>query len=178
MEFRNEILPVGRLSYIGTPLRTNVRASWRRGVEVDLAVQPLDRLHLGLTATVMRARIVDFTDDETGQSYHNVEPLLTPKVITSQHASLDLTRTVSVSLTGRYYGRSQLDNTENSALTLPAYYTADISAEWTLGVHGLSVHVNNATNSRRYASGHVAFGEARYYVLPPLNAFLLARIGM
>ena len=39
-EFRHEILPLGRLSYIGTPLRTNVRSSWRRGVEPDLTLRP------------------------------------------------------------------------------------------------------------------------------------------
>lgn len=178
MEFRNEILPVGRLSYIGTPLRTNVRASWRRGVELDLSAQPLESVRLGLTGTVMRARIADFTDDATGQDYHDVEPLLTPKFTSSQRVAVDLTRTLSLTLTGRYSSRAQLTNTGDRALTLPAYYAADLSADWRLGSHGLALYVNNATNSRRYASGHVSFGEARYYVLPPLNVFLLARIGM
>ncbi len=33
MNFRNEIAPIGALSYIGNPLRENVGASYRRGVE-------------------------------------------------------------------------------------------------------------------------------------------------
>jgi len=178
MEFRNEILPVGRLSYIGTPLRTNVRASRRRGVEVDANVEPLDRLRLGLTATAMRARIADYTDDETGQSYHDVEPLLTPKFLTSQRVALDLTHNLSITLSGRYSGRAQLNNTGDPALVLPSYYVADVIADWTHGSQGLSLYVNNATNSYYYGSGHVSGGEARYYVLPPLNVFLLARVGM
>jgi iron complex outermembrane receptor protein len=177
MAFRNEILPVGRLSYIGTPLRTNVRASWRRGVELDLTAQLLEAVRLGLTATAMRARIADFTDDETGQAYRDVAPLLTPSFTSSQRVAFDLTRTLSLTLTGRYSSRAQLTNTGDRAFTLPAYYTADLSADWKSGAHGLALYVNNATNSRRYASGHVSFGEARYYVLPPLNVFLLARIG-
>ena len=36
MEFRDEIAPIGALSYIGTPLRKNVGASYRRGVEADV----------------------------------------------------------------------------------------------------------------------------------------------
>jgi hypothetical protein len=54
----------------------------------------------------------------------------------------------------------------------------DLSAHWLRRAHGMSLHVNNATNSRRFASGHVAFGEARYYILPPLNAMLLVRTGL
>jgi iron complex outermembrane receptor protein len=177
MEFRNEILPVGRLSYIGTPLRTNVRASRRHGVELDATFQPLDRLRLGATATAMRARIADYTDDETGQAYHNVEPLLTPRFVSSQRASWDLTRALSVTLSGRYSSRAQLTNTGNAALALPSYSTADVVFDWNRGPQGLSLYVNNVTNARRYASGHVSGGEARYYVLPPFNVFLLARVG-
>ena len=178
MEFRNEILAVGRLSYIGTPLRTNVRASRRRGVEIDANAEPWDRLRLGLTATAMRARIADYTDDQTGLAYHNVEPLLTPKFLTSQRVALDVTRAVSITLNGRYSSRAQLTNTGDPALVLPSYYVADVILDWSQGPRGLSLYVNNAANARRYGSGHVSGGEPRYYVLPPLNVFLLARVGM
>ncbi|MEX2152091.1 MAG: TonB-dependent receptor [Gemmatimonadaceae bacterium] len=178
MEFRNEILPIGQLSYIGTPLRTNVRASWRRGMEADLAIQPFRALQLGLTATAMRARIANFTDDETGQSYKNVEPLLTPNFMTSHYARLELTRALSATLSGQYSGRSQLTNTSDPSLTLAPYYVANVAADWSRGAYGLSLYVNNATNSGGNASGHVSFGEARYYVLPPFNVFLLGRLGL
>lgn len=178
MEFTNEILPVGQLSYIGTPLRTNVRASWRRGIETDITVQPFDALRIGLTATAMRARIADFTDDETGQSYHDVEPLLTPRFVSSQVVSLALSSAFSLTVSGQYSSRAQLSNTGDPSLTLPSYHVANASADWTRGSHGLSLHANNITNSRRFASGHVAFGEARYYVLPPLSLFLVARLGL
>jgi iron complex outermembrane receptor protein len=178
MEFRNEILPVGQLSYIGTPLRTNVRSSWRRGVETDFTARPHDRVRVGMTLTAMRANIANFTDDETGQTYRDVEPLLTPKLLGAQRVSVDVTRDLSVTVNGRYSSRAQLTNTGDPALRLPAYYAADVSGDWTRGRNSLSLYVNNAANSRRYASGHVSFGEARYYVLPPLSVFLLARIGM
>jgi iron complex outermembrane recepter protein len=178
MAFRNEILPVGKLSYIGTPLRTNVRASQRRGVEVDLGAQPLDRFRVGVTATAMRARIADYTDDETGQAYHDVEPLLTPRFLSSQRATLDLTSQLSVTIASRYSSRAQLTNTGDATLVLPSYSTADATVDWNRGPHGLSLYVNNLANTQRYASGHVSSGEARYYVLPPLNVFLLARVGL
>ena len=176
MSFTNEILPVGELSYIGTPLRTNVPSSWRRGVEVDGAVSPLPGLRLSANATAMRGRIASFTDDASGQSYAGVEPLLTPRFTSGQRVAYDLSRTVTLELAGRYASRSFLTNTGDPALTLPAHFVADLATRWRRGDYEVTLHVNNVGNSRRYAGGHVAFGEARYYVLPPVNAFLMARL--
>ena len=178
MSFHNEILAVGRLSYIGTPLRTNVPSSWRRGVELDMTGRPVPRLELAMNVTAMRGNVVAFTDDETGQSYRDVAPLLTPRLLSTQRARVDLLRGFSLSGTGRYASRSQLTNTGDPSLALPASFTADAALDWTRRNHGVSLYVNNVANSRAYASGHVSVGEPRYYVLPPLNFFLLARVGM
>jgi len=178
MEFRDEILAVGRLSYIGTPLRTNVRASQRRGVELDADARPWDRVQLAVTATAMRGRIADYTDDESGLAYHDVEPLLTPRLITSERVSVDATRSLTLSLTGRSSSHAQLNNTGDPSLRLPAFVSADASIDWHRGGRGVTLYVNNLSNAQRYASGHVAYGEARYYVLPPRNAFLLAKLAV
>ena len=175
MEFRNEILPVGQLSYIGTPLRTNVPSSWRRGLELDGSAQ-VGRLHGGATATLMRARIASFTDDATATSYKDVAPLLTPEFTATHWTTMQLSREFSVGATGRFAGNSYLNNTGDNALTLPSQYTLDLSAHWSSRGRGLSLYVNNALNSRRFASGHVSGGEARYYVLPPVNAMVIVRL--
>lgn len=178
MQFRNEILPVGELSYIGTPLRTNVERSWRRGIEVDVAARPTDRLEAGLGATLMRGQIARFTDQSTGQSYRDVEPLLTPRFTTNHWTTVRIVRSVTVTGTGRYVGQSRLSNTAEASLTLPAHYVADLSARWSVGGSSLSLHLNNVANSRRYSGGHVSYGEARYYVLPPLNIHVTAQLGL
>jgi iron complex outermembrane recepter protein len=178
MEFRNEILPVGRLSYIGTPLRSNVGASWRRGIELDATASPTPDFSVGATATFMRARIAEYTDDEAGVTYHDVEPLLTPRFTSGQRVSLRVSPRLRLGLTGQYVSRSFLTNTGSSALTLPSNWLGGLESEWTRGPHGITVRVNNVTNSRRFGGGHVSFGEARYYVLPPLNVFVQARLGM
>lgn len=177
MEFRNEILPVGQLSYIGTPLRTNVPSSWRRGLELDGSLH-VDRLRTGATATLMRARIASFTDDATATSYMEVPPLLTPELTATHWTTMSVSSSISLGATGRFVGASHLNNTGDDTLTLPAQYTLDLTAHWNNRGRGVSLHVNNALNARRFASGHVSVGEARYYVLPPLNAMLLLRLGL
>ena len=176
MEFRDEILPIGQLSYIGTPLRTNVPSSWRRGVETDFSARPAERVRLGFNATMMRARIARFTDDATGTTYQDVPPLLTPEFTSTQSVSIDATRALSLDATGRFVGNSRLTNTDDPALSLPSQYTFDVAMRWTFGKVGVTALINNAGNARRFASGHASGGEARYYVLPPRNGQLLVRL--
>jgi iron complex outermembrane receptor protein len=176
MEFRNEILPVGALSYIGTPLRTNVPASWRRGIEVDLAWKPSSRIEAGVNATGMRSRIREFTDATSGTSYRNTEALMSPRFISGQRVSLAASPSVTLSLNSTYTSRAQLDNTGNAALTLPAAWIGNVSGEWRIRRHALGVHVNNVTNADAYGGGHVVGGEARYFVVQPVNLFIAARL--
>ena len=178
MEFRNEILPVGALSYIGTPLRTNVPASWRRGAEVDVAWQPGRFLEAGLNATMMRSRIREFTDASSGTSYRNTEALMSPRFISGQRITLTPMDALSLSVHSTYTSRAQLDNTGNSALTLPASFIANASAEWRAGRHVFALHVNNVANANAFGGGHVSGGEARYFVVQPINLFLVARLVM
>ena len=178
MEFRNEILPVGRLSYIGTPLRTNVPSSWRRGLEGELTLRPHERVQVDLAATAMRARIARFTDDETGISYSNTEPLLTPAFVGAARLAFNATRTLELGAAVRSSSRARLTNTNDATATLPAHSVLDLSADWQRGRYGVTAYLNNATDSERYGGGHVAFGEARYYVLQPVNLHVLARIRM
>jgi outer membrane receptor protein involved in Fe transport len=153
-----------------------VGSSWRRGVETDVTLLPRPWIELGLAVTAMRGQIAEFTDDEAAVTYHEVEPLLTPRFTSAQRLVLRPSSALAIGAQGILTSRSQLDNTGNSALTLPGYFIGNLSAEWTRNAYALSLHLNNVTNTDRFAGGHVSFGEARYYVLPPRSAFLLAKV--
>ena len=179
MRFHNEILPIGALSDIGTPLRKNVRASRRRGVELDASFYGIPRLMLGGNATLMRGRIDTYTDDATNITYENVEPLLTPRVLLNHRAELSLGRT-SVGLDGRYTGRSFLRNTGEREFMLPSSYVLDASAGWRppilSGRQELRLQINNVTNTRAFASGYSDGAQSLYYVVPPRNVMVTARL--
>ena len=178
MDFRNEIEPIGALSYLGLPLRKNVRASYRRGIELDGTYRLPANFTLSANATIMNAKIAEYTDDGSGETFHGVEPLLTPKVTTAQRLTWDARRHFTISLGGRYTGRSQLDNTGNPDMILPASYVADglVECRFGNGRHALAVRGENLTNSKRYGSG---YGGDRpyYYVLPPRSVFATLELG-
>jgi iron complex outermembrane receptor protein len=177
MRFRNEITPIGELSDIGLPLRKNVRSSYRRGVEADITWQPHTRLLTTFNATLSRNRIAEYTDDATEETYHDVEPLLTPRVLVNHAIDWQATRELSLSVGGRYVGRSFLANTSDSRFVTPSAYIVDAGAAWQLGRHELALRVMNVGSTRFYAAGYTDGTTPYYYISAPRAIFATATIG-
>jgi iron complex outermembrane receptor protein len=177
MRFRNEITPVGALSYIGLPLRKNVRASWRRGVEADVTWRPVPTIATSVNATLSRNRIAEYTDGATGVTYRDVEPLLTPRVLINHAVDWQMTRELSVSINGRYVGRSFLANTGDAAFTTPSAHLLDAGLAWQRGRHELALRVMNLGSARFYASGYTDGTSPYYFVTAPRAIFVTATLG-
>lgn len=177
MDFRNEITPIGALSYIGLPLRKNVRESYRRGLEADARYRATSRLVLAANLTVSRNRIGEYTDDATGQTYRDVEPLLTPAVVSNQSAELALGRSLTLMLNGRYLSRSFLANTSDSRFVTPAAYAMDAGVTWRVGDLTLLTQLRNLTNARVFTGGYTDGITSYYYILAGRNAIVTAKIG-
>jgi iron complex outermembrane receptor protein len=177
MRFRNEITPVGELSYIGLPLRKNVRASYRRGLEADITWHPVASVSASANATLSRNRIAEYTDDATGATYRDVEPLLTPKVLVNHTVDWQMTRTISLSLGGRYVGRSFLANTGDERFMTPSAHLLDAGLAWQVGRHELALQVMNLGSARFYAAGYTDGTSPYYFVTAPRALFVTATVG-
>jgi iron complex outermembrane receptor protein len=175
MRFDNEILPIGELSYIGTPLRENVPSSYRRGVEVDVTYRPTPNVVLAGNATVMTSRIREYAD-RAGVTYRHVPALLTPRVQSAQRVTWAPIPGLELSAEGRYIGKSQLTNTNDPGLVLPSTYVMDARASWSVGRYSLTVFGFNVNDSRGYSTGNVSSsGTPRYFVLAPPNIQVILR---
>ena len=175
MRFRNEILPIGELSYIGTPLRKNVPRSYRRGIEMDATMRPTDDWDLSANVTLMTSRINEFTDRD-GNTYRDVSALLTPKFQSMQRITWRPVAMLELSTEGRYTARSQLTNTNDPGAVLPADYVVDGRATATFGRYEVSLFGGNLGNSDGYSTGNVSSsGTPRYFVLAPRNLHLMIK---
>ena len=175
MNFHNEISPIGPLSYLGLPLRKNVDRSYRRGVEVDLAFHATSALTARLNTTLSQNRIDEYTDDATGATYTDVEPLLTPRILANGSLTYALGRSLQLSLDGRFVGKSYLANTSDSRFMTPGRATADAGAAWSFDRYSLGVRINNLTGTRFYTGGYTDGTTSYYYVLPPHSVFATLR---
>ena len=172
MEFHDEIAAIGKLSLTGNPLRQNVDRSYRRGVEGEVAWRLSPRVTATANLAVMQARIADYVDESAGVTYHDVEPLMTPPVVSNQRLEMQLSDEFSLSLGGRYVDRSHLANDGDPALVMPSSWLADGGLTWRRGAVEVRAQVNNALDARAYAGGYASGAERDFYPVASRN-FLL-----
>lgn len=177
MDFKNEIAAIGRLSYIGLPLRKNVNSSFRSGVEIDLSYTPINGLTINQNFVYCYSKIREYTTDYDNITYKNVNPLLTPNIISNTNISYK-NGWFMIGLSGRYVSKSYLDNTQNDNFITPDYFLLD-------GVVGLQYQgfemkfmINNITNQRYYNSGYVGYNSSNqqtsaYFVGAPVNYYMM-----
>ena len=186
MRFHNEIAPIGQISELGYELRKNVARSVRRGLESDITWQALPRLAVVATASVLDARIADYTDDATGLSYHDVTAVMSPKFVSGHGIRAALSSWLSLDLDGRYTSRMMLTNTGDPAFVVPASWYADGALTFSAGGQSVLVAVRNLFDNRVYTGGYpgplagsndVNAMEPYYYTLAPRNVTVTARVG-
>ena len=164
MEFREEIAPIGALSLTGSPLRVNVGASYRRGVEAELRWLATSRFSIDATLALTDARIRRFTDATTGLTYDHVRPRMTPRAVASQAADWRLPRGFALQVEARELSAAALTNTDDWQARLPAYALADAALSWAHGATAVSVRVNNVFDRLAYGGGYAS--EGTNYVFP------------
>lgn len=178
MYFRDEIAPIGALSYIGLPLRKNVARSRRVGLELDAEYRGVPRTLLSANAVMSRSHIAEYLDDATGARYQDVDALLSPRLVINHSAVYQARRSLSLSLHGRYVGRSFLANTGDAEFVAPRSYVLGAGSELGVGRHAVSLRIENVTSARAYASGYTDGTNSYFYVSAPRSVFLTARIGL
>jgi iron complex outermembrane receptor protein len=176
MNFKNEIAPIGRLSYIGLPLRKNVKSSFRSGVEIDATYRPIKNIAFRQSFSYSYNRIRQWsTDDSIPQVYNNVSPLLTPNIISNTSISFNW-KIVTIGLSSRYISSSYLDNTMNSDYKTPDYLLIDGSIGIDYKSLSIRTMINNITGVRYFTSGYVGYNGVTttpaYFIGAPRNIYV------
>lgn len=176
MQFRNEIAAIGQVAVTGSQIRQNVPRSSRIGIEGELGWQAHETLLLTGNATLMRARIEEYTDEAAGITYRDVAPVLTPALIANAQAAWTPHRDLELTLSARHVAESQLANDGNAALVTPAFTLADLGAAYTLRGTTLRVQVQNLFDATAYAAGYTD-GTERYF-FPVATRTVLATVAL
>ena len=168
MRFRDEIARTGATTPLGYDIRANVGKSYRRGLEVDAAYAITSALDFGASLTVSRNRIEAYTDEGTGITYRDVEPILTPAFLTVQQLTWRPSAPLALTLDSRYQGMSYLAPRGDTRLTSRAFHMLDGGARYAWGGTTISVYGRNLLDRRAYPSGDVSGdGTPRYFILAP-----------
>lgn len=162
MDYKDQFVQIGAVSDIGEALTTNIKSSYRTGIELTGAVQPLKWLSLEGNAALSENCLNDFDEviedwrdkyapddpsmDQYKQDYHidgNGDKLRTiphkGKTALAFSPSVILNGFVNLSFGNfkttwhtGYVSRQYLDNSQNNDRSLPAYSLSDLSFSYTI----------------------------------------------
>ncbi|HEX2618335.1 MAG TPA: TonB-dependent receptor [Flavobacteriales bacterium] len=179
MDYTDQLVLTGELNDVGAALRTNVKSSYRAGVEVMGAAQLTKRLLWRANATFSRNKVRDLTEfvddwDNGGQVaalYGESDLAFSPSVIAGSelsyrvwdkagHGRADLT------FVTKYVGEQFLDNSASTDRMLDAYVVNDLRANVTLlGLKGTKGIDLNLTVRNLFSELYESNGWVYSYVL-------------
>ena len=184
MNYRNQFVQTGEKSDIGENLTTNIKDSYRQGIELEAGFSPLRWLSIEGNAALSQNRIQDFTEvvedwddwygnpdagtyhcDGNGDEYRSIHYdnstlAYSPAVILNGFIDFKYGGFKATWHTG-YVSRQYLDNSENTDRSLPAYSLSDLSFSYTVPMKKvlksivIGADLNNVLNARCATSGWV-----------------------
>ena len=160
MMYRDQLVQTGELSDTGELLSRNVPDSYRRGVELSLAVNATKWFSLGGNATLSQNHIKNYVDYIDGVAFERGRTTIaySPAVIAGTFFDLH-THGFAARLSTRYVSKQYLTNGEYEDLTLPRYCVSDLDISYTLRTKRIEkvrfgVKIGNLFNAKYCASGY------------------------
>ena len=186
MDYKDQFVQTGQQSDIGENLTTNIKRSYRMGIELSAGCNVTPWLSLEGNATLSQNKVKDFDeyasvnwdDDWRVIHYDNSTLAFSPSTILNGFANFHYRGFQAVWHTN-FVSRQYLDNTENKDRSLPGYSVTNLSFSYTaqvrkaMGVKGVVLGLDfNNIFARRYAtSGWVYSSIVEEYGHPNDNRY-------
>ncbi|MDR6941793.1 TonB-dependent receptor [Mucilaginibacter pocheonensis] len=121
MLYKNQLILTGALNDVGSPVRTNVKDSYRGGLELDGRVKITRQLNWAVTATLSTNKIKNYQqffsnyDDGTlvGESFKKTDIAFSPSFTGSSVISYSPLKGGEIAFISKYIGKQYIDNTMN-----------------------------------------------------------------
>ena len=167
MNYTDQFVQTGAQSDIGEALTTNIKDSYRMGVELTAGVDLTPWLSIEGNAALSQNKIKDFDEvvedwDNGSQNIHydNSTLAFSPSTILNGFVNFHLKGWTATWHTG-YVSRMYLDNTENKDRSLPGYSVSNFNLNYSLPMKKIlkgiifGANINNIFNQHFAQSGWV-----------------------
>lgn len=173
MNYKDQLVYSGKINDYGTYARINVGESYRRGIELMAAYQPLSYLELSGNLSLSQNKILNFEEfiddydqgDQIKNVYSSTDISFSPGIIAAGKVSLEAfqnkwkKQSLFIDVLGKYVGRQYLDNTSNKNRSIDPYglidfrVRFDMQTNWMKNI-GFSLAVNNVLDKKYEANGY------------------------
>jgi iron complex outermembrane receptor protein len=184
MDYDNQFVQTGQETEIGEKVTTNIKDSYRMGIEIQAAVDPFSWLTIEGNAALSKNKIKDFDevasvnweDDFRTIHYDNSTLAFSPSTILNGFVNFHWKGLQAVWHTN-FVSRQYLDNTENVDRSLPCYSASDANVSYTWKPNKaikeciFGLNFNNIFNRRYAANGWVYSSIVEDYGHPNENRY-------
>ena len=165
MFYKDQLVPTGELSNVGYVISTNVKNSYRLGIELTAGIKPVRFLRWNFNATLSRNKILDFTEyytdyisSDNSEVYKNkmlgtVNIAYSPSFTSASDMNFSVLKNLDLHFISKYVGSQYFDNTMNPERKLGAYFVNNLRLDFNPSLLMLKqttfqLFINNLFNSR------------------------------
>ena len=159
MDYNNQLINTGEINDVGYSVHSNIKESYRKGIEVAYGVKITKNLNWNANFTLSENKIVEHTEYidnwETGGklevNYENTDISFSPNIIAKSEINYNL-KNLNASWIFKYIGKQYIDNSESAERMLDAYSVSGLLFSYSLNFKNIkeakiSLQVNNLLNN-------------------------------
>jgi iron complex outermembrane receptor protein len=164
MIYKDQLVLTGELSNVGYPVMTNVKKSYRTGIEFSAGFKPAKLIDWQFNATLSRNKIIDFTEyyldyitwDDSyiykSKTLGNVDIAYSPSIIASSDITLNFPKNLKFHFVSKFVGNQYFDNTMNKERMLNSYFVNNLRIDYSPIIRDLKntdiqLFINNIFNN-------------------------------
>jgi iron complex outermembrane receptor protein len=164
MLYKNQLVLTGKLDTVGEAIRTNIKDSYRAGIEASARVKIAEPLSWSVNATVSTNKAKNFPqylqNYDTGNvdvtQYRKTDIAYSPDFVGSSVISYRPVKNAEIAFISKYVSRQYLDNTSTRSRSLDGYFVNDVRLNYNFSIKGfknvgVGLLVNNIF-SKKYES--------------------------
>ncbi|MFA5850648.1 MAG: TonB-dependent receptor plug domain-containing protein [Bacteroidales bacterium] len=197
MEYKDQLVPTGKLSETGYVIKENVPVSSRRGVELAAAWKPVKQLRIDANLTLSSNKIKNYTawtdmyDNENdwnplpqkSRFFETTDLSFSPGTTGMAMVSFFPWESASISFNGKYVGKQYYDNTSSDTRSIPSYFVIGLKAtkSFKLGSSSfMDVHfyIDNILNRKYFSNAWVYMAEFSNGANPYIEEGLYPQAGI
>jgi len=145
MDYTDQLVLTGEINDVGSAVMSNVKDSYRSGLEISGSIQPVSWFRWDLNATFSRNKIKDYTgyvdnwdywSDPANEDYQVLEQLgstdlaFSPSLLFNSKLDFEPVKSLHVGFISRYVGKQYIDNTSSEMRILSSYFINDFQLSY------------------------------------------------
>ncbi len=150
MDYSDQLVLTGEINDVGSAVMSNVKDSYRAGLELSGSIQAVSWFRWDLNATFSRNKIKDYTgyvdnwdywSDPANEPYQVLEQLGTtdlafsPTLLFNSKLNFEPVKSLQVGFMSRYVGKQYIDNTSSEMRILSPYFINDLQLSYAFHPH-------------------------------------------